>query len=367
MVEEHQDLRADVGSMRARVNAAGMTQPVGRALHKKRLSLDTLPLDRKLFERIIEDLRDHAGSHKPIASWLADGGGSDDITGIDSFDLDTLIQSWLGFSSSPLTPESLFWYYDFLRDIDGLDLMPYYFDSETSWRAPAQDLRVADLGTILDLNLIVPFLTAPADAPARIVEVGGGYGRLAEAFLNVFGRQVRFVMIDAVPGSLLFAYEYLTRCNPAFRVGFDYLGDPFDLERYDCYIVPSWRLDSIANVSFDLAINVQSMQEMDQHHVDAYLAWFDRALKPGTGIGYFCNRRDHLFRGEYRYPDHWQLLFKQATPRSVTRDFPVEIFRKGEHCYTAENRARTVFYERELAREWAALLAAAERRGYSPY
>jgi hypothetical protein len=340
-------------------------QPVRRELHHNRVPLEALPVDDQLLQRIVEDLRNQPARQQPISSWLADGG--EGLIGMESFQLETLIQSWLGFGSTPLTPESLFWYHGFLRDIDGLGLMPHYFDDATSWRPPAHDLRVADLGTILDLNLVAPFLQAPPEAPLRIVEVGGGYGRLAEAFLNIFGRQVRFVLIDAVPGSLLLAYEYLRRCNPALRVGFDYLGDPFDLERYDCYVVPSWRIDVVPDGSCDLAINVQSMQEMDQHHVDHYLEWFDRALKPGSGVAYFCNRRDHLFRGEYRYPDHWQLLLKQCTPRSWVRDFPAEVFRKGERCYTAENRLRAAFYKRELARESDALVAAAKRRGYSPY
>jgi hypothetical protein len=117
----------------------------------------------------------------------------------------------------------------------------------------------------------------------------------------------------------------------------------------------------------NLAINVQSMQEMDQHHVDDYLAWFDGALKPGSGIAYFCNRLDHLFRGEYRYPDHWQLLLMECTPRSWMRDFPAEVFRKGERCYTAENQLRAAFYAREFERKSTQQLATAKRRGYAPY
>jgi SAM-dependent methyltransferase len=345
---------------------SGLLEPIRRELHQELVPLESLPVDEQFLGLIVEDLRNQAARHQPIASWVADGGG-EGVTGVESFEIETLIQSWLGFGSTRVSPESLFWYYGFLRDIDGLGLMRHYFDDETSWRAPAQDLRVADLGTILDLNLMAPFLQAPSDGPLRVVEVGGGYGRLAEAFLNIFGNQVRFVLIDAVPGSLLLAYEYLRRCNPSMRIGFDYLGDPFDLERYDCYIAPSWRTDPIPEGSVDLAINVQSMQEMEQHHVDEYLAWFDRALKPGSGIAYFCNRRDHLFRGEYRYPDHWQLLLKTCTPRSWVRDFPAELFRKGERCYTAENRLHAALYERDLGRESAVLLATAKRRGYSPY
>jgi SAM-dependent methyltransferase len=343
----------------------GLLQPVRRQLHQKLVPLEDLPVDERLLGRIVEDLRNQATRHQPIASWLADGGGK--ASPAYSFQVQTLIESWLGFGSTRVSPEALFWYYGFLRDIDGLGLMRHYFDNETSWREPAHHLRVADLGTILDLNLMAPFLQAPSDGPLRIVEVGGGYGRLAEAFLNIFGDQVRFVLIDAVPGSLLLAYEYLRRCNPALRVGFDYLDDPFDLERYDCYIAPSWRIDPIPKASIDLAINVQSMQEMEQHHVDEYLAWFDRALKPGSGIAYFCNRRDHLFRGKYRYPDHWQLLLKKCTPRSWTRDFPAELFRKGKRSFAAENRLHAAFYERDLRRESDVLLAAAKRRGYSPY
>ena len=51
---------------------------------------------------------------------------------------------------------------------------------------------MADLGSMLELNLLYTF--APDRSPTRVLEVGGGYGRTAEATLNVFARSVKWVM-----------------------------------------------------------------------------------------------------------------------------------------------------------------------------
>jgi hypothetical protein len=43
----------------------------------------------------------------------------------------------------------------------------------------------------MDLNLIYAYAASPDRRVTRILEVGGGYGRLAEAAFNVFGRSVQ--------------------------------------------------------------------------------------------------------------------------------------------------------------------------------
>lgn len=174
------------------------------------------------------------------------------------------------------------------------------------------------------------------------------------------------MLVDVVPATLVYAYEYLTRCNPALRVGFFYHDDPFGLDRYDCYIVPTWQMAPVCRRWYDLAVNIQSMQEMEQRHVDHYLRLFDSLLQDG-GIVYLCNRRDHQFRGNWRYPDHWECLLKQSTPRSWIRDFPAEVYRKGSRSYAAANRLRDGLYRREFGRSSAALVESAARKGFQAY
>lgn len=161
-------------------------------------------------------------------------------------------------------------------------------------------------------------------------------------------------------------YEYLTGARPDLKTGSFYRGDVYDLNKFDIYICPIWHFESIGAGQFDLAISVQSMQEMDGHHVDYYMQWFDSVLKPAA-VAYLSNRRDHVFRGGWNYPDHWQTLLKICTPRSWVRDFPAEVYRKGERSYQQENQLAETLYRRELGQATQRVPAAAVTAGYKVY
>ncbi|MHA4868432.1 putative sugar O-methyltransferase [Duganella sp. PWIR1] len=341
-------------------------QATDSRIRKQIVELESLDLDEALFNRVQDDLLKHAGNHVPADVWLKAGGG--DGTAAGEFDAKSLIFPWLGFGKTHVSPESLSWYYPFIKDIDTLGIADTYFTGPTELKPAARELLIADLGTMIDINLIAPYLPqGPRQQPLRVIEVGGGYGRLAEAMFNVYDNgQLKFVMIDAVPASLIFAYEYLTRARPDLRIGSFYQGDAYDLEQFDIYICPIWHFETAGAGQFDLGINVQSMQEMDQHHVDYYLNWFDSVLKPGAAA-YLCNRRDHVFRGQWNYPEHWECLLKICTPRSWVRDFPAEVFRKGQRSYANENRLAEVRYRRELAHANERQLAAAKEAGLKVY
>ncbi|HUA55503.1 MAG TPA: putative sugar O-methyltransferase [Candidatus Sulfotelmatobacter sp.] len=338
---------------------------VNSYIRKNFVELSELPLDARLFNLIENDLVKHAGDHMPASSWARAGGGEANKP-LENFRASNLLSPWLGFGKNRVAPESLLWHYQYLRDIDAFGLCDSYFESADKLKPAASDLLVADLGTILEICLIAPFLREPAEDPLLIVEVGGGYGRLAEAFLNVFQGKAKYALIDAVPASLLYAHEYLKRANPEIRIGSFYHGDSFDMKTFDVYICPIWHFDGIAKGRFDLAINIQSMQEMEQHHCDFYLNWFDSVLKL-NGIAYLNNRRDHLFRGAWNFPENWECLLKVRTPRSWTRDFPSEIYRKGNRSYASENRIRETFYRRDLMNADDAVRAAAAKRGHQIY
>ncbi|NGZ83091.1 putative sugar O-methyltransferase [Duganella aceris] len=340
-------------------------QATDSRIRKHIVELESLDLDEALFNRIHDDLVQNSGRHMPAPVWLKAGGGGDEAA--SEFDAKSLITPWLGFGKTPVSPESLSWYYPFLKDIDTLGIVDTYFAGAEQLKPAAEDLLIADLGTIIDLNLIAPYLPAgEPQQPLRVIEVGGGYGRLAEAMFNVYDGQLKYVMIDAVPASLIFAYEYLTRARPDLRIGSFYRGDAYDLERFDIYICPIWHFETAGAGQFDLAINVQSMQEMAQHHVDYYLEWFDSVLKPGA-VAYLCNRRDHVFRGAWHYPRHWECLLKICTPRSWIRDFPAEVYRKGERAYDGENALAEARYRRELGQANARQIADAAQAGRKIY
>lgn len=218
---------------------------------------------------------------------------------------------------------------------------------------------------MLDLSLIVPFVRWPDDRHYAVVaEVGGGYGRLAEAFSNLFQDRVRFLLIDAVPASRLAAYEYLKSALPTARIGSFYRNEDFDFEKFDIYIMPTWHVPQ--GFRADLTINVQSMQEMDQHHVDYYLRWMDSVLTDG-GLAYLCNRRDHLFRGEWPIPTNWEGVLKITTPRNWLRDMPAELYRRTPVDMSPSVRLRNALYAWDLSNKRAATVGAAQEREYRVY
>jgi SAM-dependent methyltransferase len=189
----------------------------------------------------------------------------------------------------------------------------------------------ADLGSIMDLNLLYAFADPSDRKVTRILEVGGGYGRLAEAAFNIFGRSIKYVLVDAVPGSIYYSRKYLSYACPGARVisFYDAGSDDLDLENdeFDIAIVPSWHFERINRGRYDVCVNIESMQEMNQVHVDYYLQLF-QSVAADQAVIYISNARDYYFRGSFRYPANWRRLFSSNTPRSWKQDHPTEIFRK---------------------------------------
>lgn len=336
-------------------------------IKKNSVKLEDLHWDENLFKTIREDLLSNAGQHIPAKVWQDAGGGKKES--INKLDAESLIFPWIGFGKNKISDESLAWYYQFIQDIDSLGLLHGYFDSIHEWKPGAEDLLIADLGTMIDLNLIAPYFAdhTAESPPLHVIEVGGGYGRLAEAMFNTHHGPLKYVLIDAVPASLILAYEYLNQARPDLRIGSFYRGDSYDkMDNFDIYICPIWHFEKTSAKNFDLCINIQSMQEMNQNHVDFYLHWLNKLLKE-NGIAYLCNRRDHVFKGIWNYPDHWQRLMKIGTPRSWTRDFPTEIFRKNCRNFVHENNLVEALYQRDFQKKNAQTIAAAESRGYKIY
>lgn len=336
------------------------------SLHKQETHIESLLLDHEMIEKIGKEMFDCAGEGRPIDGWVAAGTPKNDKKNASSLPIEDLMEAWLGYGASRVSHRDLFWYYDFLKVTDHVGLMPHYFKDETCWSPHAHGLRVADLGTIMDVNLPTAFLPMDDLQKLYIAEVGGGYGRLAEVFFNVFPGQIRYLLVDSVPASLWFAYEYMRNAHPDIKVGFYFNGDEPDFEKFDCYVMPGWRMELVAGMKFDLTVNIQSMQEMDQRNVDFYIQWFDEALR-NDGVAYLVNRRDHLFRGKWNYPQHWECVLKTPTPRSWLRDFPAEVYRKQNGNFSSQNALREAIYHMELRYSREQKLKMAQTLGYAAY
>ncbi len=125
-------------------------------------------------------------------------------------------------------------------------------------------------------------------SPARVIEIGGGYGGFALHLSRIL-KSCRYVIVD-LPETLLFSAAYLTLQAPQKRI---YLYDPADgLDArthagFDFVLLPDYRLEILQGSLFDLAINIASMQEMRVDQVERYLDFLRAACR---GKFYSCNR-----------------------------------------------------------------------------
>ena len=131
-------------------------------------------------------------------------------------------------------------YRRFLYAVDHLGLTNYDLDGFCQ----AHHALVTDLGSLWDANGILGYVTPSEKAVIRIVEIGAGYGRLAEVLHNVLAGRCRYTIVDSVPVSLMFSYCYLRRQLPNAKIGSFYAGDAFT-DEFDIYITPSWELQNV--------------------------------------------------------------------------------------------------------------------------
>jgi len=309
-----------------------------------------LEADRAEYQRILDDMVQNSGPLIPDPNWLITADTSQPAESYDrkqAFDfalstqhyltkvskMKALMAAWVGGSGRP-TQAAVSKYYRFLQHCDALGLWRANMEAATD----AVPLFRQDLGSLMDLNLLYAFSAPSQDKVTSFLEVGGGYGRLAEAAFNIFGRTVKYVMIDSVPASLYYARKYLSYACPDAAIGSYYdTGDNFDLSRYDIAILPAWHFQKLNTLRYDICVNIESMQEMNQYHVDYYLDLFESVAVDGATI-YLSNARDYYFRGTFNYPSNWQKLFCANTPRSWAPDHPTEIFRKSNQDCSLPNR-----------------------------
>ena len=234
-------------------------------------------------------------------------------------------------------------YERFLRSIDhcgllnGISLRDL---GERQW-------RVMDLGSLMDFLLLSAFSDFSSGQDRfKIIEVGGGFGRLIEFLVLATDAKIKYVNVDAVPVSLMYSYQYLSQAFPEKTVrilaGYASVDDDCDF-----LVVPAWHLHKLAGSSFDMGVNIESMQEMNQELVDHYLNFFDRSVK-GGGLIYLVNAREYKFKGDWNIPENWQCLLRHRTPRSWTANHPTDIFRKASVSQHAQNTLRAAFFGHEL-------------------
>ena len=310
--------------------------------------------DKKLFYSIVKDMIEHGGDlmpseHWKLCNWHKDldnkaDGYTEELFERNYSQLKMMLDPWVGVSGmKPIDSVSVSKYEYFLKQIDKLGLLPddiLPYGESNGWLE-------TDLGTIMDINLIFAFAEISHSDRILVCEVGGGYGRLAEIMLNGICDSMHYVLVDAVPGSLMYAYLYLKNQLPDLKIGAFFVDDKYD-DSYDCYILPAWHSNLLEDSVFDVCINIESMQEMEQFHVDYYIDLFDR-ISVEYGLIYLSNARDYVFKGSWSFPEHWETLFLGNTPRSWSANHPTHILQKKNKDYSFKRSIMEVFFQQQIA------------------
>lgn len=165
----------------------------------------------------------------------------------------------------------------------------------------------------IEYNQMASFCDVPATG--TVLEIGAGYGRLAQVF-HEFGAG-KFIIVDIAP-ALFLAQMYLHAVFPSAKF-FDFRSfERFeDIQReYEeaqfVFLSPN-QIDKLPENSVDLAININSFMEMTYQAVDHYMGSIDRVCHGWLYMKQWRERGqkkiDHSFgHGDYPVRATWKKI-----------------------------------------------------------
>ena len=168
-------------------------------------------------------------------------------------------------------------------------------------RLISQDLAMASL----DLNAMAAVIDLAK--VRRVLEIGAGYGRLSYMFASLYPG-IDYVVADIAP-ALAVAKHYL----PAVCAG-----------KFS-FVLPR-ELDAMPEQSFDLIINVSSLDEMPPAVQQRYIARIDRLCGRHLYLSGHYYRRNGQGLDQLNFPASWRLRFNQrhdVFPRWVEKLFSI--------------------------------------------
>lgn len=158
--------------------------------------------------------------------------------------------------------------------------------------------------------------------PGGVLELGGGYGRVAWVFLEEFP-QTRYILCD-IPPALAIAQEYLTTLLPdrrAFRFRhFDSHADVAgELAAAQLVFLTPNQLELLEPLGVSLFVNISSLHEMRPEQIAHYLREADRHT---DGFCYskqwnsWHNPDDDVVvdRASYPIPPAWRTVYERTHP-----------------------------------------------------
>jgi SAM-dependent methyltransferase len=304
--------------------------------------------DQGLYDRIVGDMEECGGALAPADMWRLERLFPESEADQRSPSFQALIEPWIGQARRPATAAQIAACEALLESVDPQGDSAGRF---RQWLAMTTATK-ADARTALEHAVVIHFGGEPTPDPLRIIEIGGGYGRLAEAFVRFWGPgSIRYVLLDAVPASLYYAHAYLRQALPDASVASYYVDEDRDIDRHDVFVCPIWHFDALETAGFDVGLNIASMQEMRADQVDACLTMLDEHVHEG-GIVLLSNTRDYGYGHDYVYPVRWRLLMKRNTPLLAWPHSPIEVFSRQAEPAEHENALVEARYAREVTQAY---------------
>jgi glycosyltransferase involved in cell wall biosynthesis len=178
------------------------------------------------------------------------------------------------------------------------------------------------VASALELSTITEAVADDRLATARVIELGGGYGRLAWATLSLH-REARYVLVD-VPPALAIAQRYISETLPGRRVfRFRRFTDPEEvmgelLSSEIAFLTPN-QLALLPALDADLWLSVFSLRGLSLEQIGAHLLEADRHV---NGWAYTRQWRISVSpidgvaveQDEYPYPPHWRRVLERPHP-----------------------------------------------------
>lgn len=164
----------------------------------------------------------------------------------------------------------------------------------------------------------------PGGSPARggVLELGGGYGRVAWAFLEEFP-ETRYIVCD-IPPALAIAQQYLTTLLPGrptfrFRHFDSHIEVADELAAAQIVFLTPNQLELLEPLGVSLFLNISSLHEMRPRQVAHFLGQVERHTD-----GFFYTKqwqRWHnpdddvvIGRSDYPIPTTWRTIYELAHP-----------------------------------------------------
>lgn len=150
---------------------------------------------------------------------------------------------------------------------------------------------------LASLDLVLDSANREGISDDRVLIIGDGYG-LCAAVWKTLRPHSRIALVD-LGRTLLFQVVTASRVHPSARHVLVSDSQTADAAA-DFIYCPAEHLDALNRFTFDIAINMMSMQEMNEATIGRYFTFLRARLRPDRHLFYCCNRELKVLEGGER-------------------------------------------------------------------